>query len=63
MPPGAFRYVFIVDGVRTIDPVNTRTAESNTATWSLFEVPADYKVEEGMGGNVMFNRKIEKAKE
>ena len=29
---------------------------------NLFEVPADYKVEEG-GGNVMFNRKIKEAKE
>jgi enterochelin esterase family protein len=38
-PPGAFRYVFHVDGVRTLDPVNTRTAESNTAVWSLFFVP------------------------
>jgi enterochelin esterase-like enzyme len=39
VPPGAFRYVFVVDGVRTIDPVNTRLSESNTATWSLFDVP------------------------
>lgn len=38
-PAGAFRYVFQVDGVRTLDPVNTRTAESNTAVWSLFFVP------------------------
>ncbi len=30
---------------------------------SLFEIPADYKVEEGGGGNVMFNRKIREAKE
>jgi enterochelin esterase family protein len=37
--PGAFRYVFQVDGVRTIDPVNTKISESNTATWSLFYVP------------------------
>jgi len=39
VPPGAFRYVFVVDGVRTIDPVNTRLSESNTATWSWFDVP------------------------
>jgi enterochelin esterase-like enzyme len=39
VPPGAFRYVFMVDGVRTTDPVNTRLSESNTATWSLFDVP------------------------
>lgn len=39
VPPGAFRYVFQVDGVRTLDPVNTRISESNTANWSLFYVP------------------------
>ena len=39
VPPGAFRYVFMIDGVRTLDPVNTRTAESNTAMWSMFYVP------------------------
>ena len=38
VPAGAFRYVFVVDGVRTLDPVNTRTSESNTAMWSLFDV-------------------------
>lgn len=30
---------------------------------SLFEIPADYKVESGMGGNVMFNKKLDKVKE
>jgi enterochelin esterase-like enzyme len=39
VPPGAFRYVIQVDGVRTLDPVNTKTSESNTANWSLFYVP------------------------
>jgi enterochelin esterase family protein len=39
VPPGAFRYTFVIDGVRTIDPANTRISESNTATWSLFHVP------------------------
>jgi enterochelin esterase family protein len=29
----------MVDGVRTLDPVNTRTSESNTAMWSMFFVP------------------------
>ena len=38
-PPGAFRYAIQVDGVRTLDPVNTKTSESNTANWSLFFVP------------------------
>jgi len=37
--PGAFRYVFQVDGVRTLDPVNTKISESNTASWSVFYVP------------------------
>jgi enterochelin esterase family protein len=39
VPPGAFRYAIMVDGVRTLDPVNTRTSESNTAMWSMFFVP------------------------
>jgi enterochelin esterase family protein len=39
VPPGAFRYTFVVDGVRTVDPVNTYISESNTAAWSLFHVP------------------------
>jgi enterochelin esterase-like enzyme len=39
IPPGAYRYVFLVDGVRTLDPVNTRTSESNTNVWSMFTVP------------------------
>jgi len=39
VPPGVFRYVFVVDGVRTLDPVNTRLSESNTATWSMFDIP------------------------
>jgi enterochelin esterase family protein len=39
LPPGAFRYVFQVDGVRVLDPVNTRTAESRDNMWSLFTVP------------------------
>ena len=38
LPPGAYRYTFQVDGVRVLDPVNTRTAESNTNIWSLFTV-------------------------
>ena len=38
LPPGAYRYVFQVDGVRVLDPVNTRTAESRDNMWSLFTV-------------------------
>jgi enterochelin esterase family protein len=39
LPPGAYRYVFQVDGVRVLDPVNTRSAESRDNMWSLFTVP------------------------
>jgi len=39
VPAGAFRYAIMVDGVRTLDPVNTKTSESNTAMWSMFFVP------------------------
>jgi enterochelin esterase-like enzyme len=39
VPPGAFRYAIQIDGVRTLDPVNTKLSESNTNNWSLFFVP------------------------
>jgi enterochelin esterase-like enzyme len=39
IPPGAYRYAFQVDGLRVLDPVNTRIAESNTMVWNLFDVP------------------------
>jgi len=38
LPPGAYRYVFQVDGVRVLDPVNPHTAESLGNVWSLFTV-------------------------
>jgi enterochelin esterase family protein len=41
VPPGAYRYVFQVDGVRVLDPVNPRTAESRDNAWSLFTVSGD----------------------
>ena len=47
LPPGAYRYVFQVDGVRTLDPVNTRTAESLTNVWSLFTVPGVQSMDPG----------------
>jgi len=47
LPPGAYRYVFQVDGVRTHDPVNTRTAESLTNEWSLFTVPGVQTMDTG----------------
>jgi hypothetical protein len=39
LPPGAYRYAFQVDGVRVLDPANTRASESNTLLWNLFSVP------------------------
>ena len=41
--PGAYRYIFTVDGVNTMDPRNTSISESNTQNWSMFYVPgADF---------------------
>lgn len=37
--PGAYRYVFVVNGVGVIDPRNTAISESNTTTWSVVTVP------------------------
>jgi enterochelin esterase family protein len=37
--PGAYRYVFTVDGVSTMDPRNTSISESNAQNWSMFTVP------------------------
>jgi enterochelin esterase family protein len=37
--PGAYRYIFSLDGVAVIDPKNPATSESNTHTWSLVHVP------------------------
>jgi len=39
VPAGAYRYLFVVDGVSTIDPRNPATSESNTMSWSLVVVP------------------------
>lgn len=39
LEPGAYRYVFMIDGVSTIDPKNPSTSESNMNTWSLVHVP------------------------
>ena len=41
--PGAYRYVFIVDGASVVDPSNTSTSESNNNVWSMVYVPgADF---------------------
>ena len=37
--PGAYRYVFMVYGVPTMDPRNPAVSESNTNDWSLVYVP------------------------
>src|SRR5580658_6472109 len=40
---GAYRYVFNVDGVSTMDPRNTSISESNAQNWSMVYVPgADF---------------------
>ncbi len=41
--PGAYRYVFTVDGASVVDPSNTSTSESNNNVWSMVYVPgADF---------------------
>ncbi|MBN2419431.1 MAG: esterase [Deltaproteobacteria bacterium] len=41
--PGAYRYVFTVDGASVVDPRNTSTSESNSNVWSMVYVPgADF---------------------
>jgi enterochelin esterase family protein len=37
--PGAYRYTFMVDGVRVMDPNNPAVSESNANSWSLVYVP------------------------
>jgi enterochelin esterase-like enzyme len=37
--PGAYRYVYVVNGVGVIDPRNTAISESNATTWSVAAVP------------------------
>jgi enterochelin esterase family protein len=39
VPPGAYRYVFNVDGVTTMDSRNTSISQSNATNWSMFLVP------------------------
>jgi enterochelin esterase-like enzyme len=41
--PGAYRYVFAVDGVTVVDPRNPAYSQSNNTVWSLVYVPgADF---------------------
>jgi hypothetical protein len=39
LDPGAYRYVYVVNGVGVIDPRNTAISESNTTAWSVVNVP------------------------
>jgi enterochelin esterase family protein len=39
LEPGAYRYTFVVNGVRVIDPRNPATSESQTNVWSVVPVP------------------------
>lgn len=39
MDPGAYRYVYMVDGVRVMDPLSPQISESNDNAWSLLYVP------------------------
>jgi enterochelin esterase family protein len=39
LQPGAYRYVYVVNGVGVIDPRNTAISESNATTWSVVSVP------------------------
>jgi len=39
LPAGAYRYVFVVDGVTVIDSRNPMTSQSNATVWSLVVVP------------------------
>jgi enterochelin esterase-like enzyme len=39
IPPGIYRYTFVVDGVQTVDPRNPNSSESLTSIRSVYEVP------------------------
>jgi enterochelin esterase family protein len=39
LPPGAYRYLFKVDGIQIMDPANPAVSESNNMAWSLVVVP------------------------
>lgn len=47
IPPGAYRYQFLIDGVSVLDPKNTQISESNTNNWSLCYLPGDFIQEIG----------------
>lgn len=39
VPPGVYRYTFVVDGVQTVDPRNPSASESLNSVRSVYEVP------------------------
>ncbi len=39
--PGAYRYLYLVDGVATVDPRNTAISEANMNVWSLVYIPGE----------------------
>ncbi len=39
--PGAYRYVFTVDGASVVDPHNTSISESNGNVWSMVYIPGE----------------------
>ncbi len=41
LTPGAYRYHFLIDGVRVLDPINTKMSPSNSNVWSMVVVPGD----------------------
>jgi enterochelin esterase-like enzyme len=49
LPGGAYRYVFVVDGVNTADPSNRHASESNGNVWSLVYVPGDKFMDSARG--------------
>lgn len=60
--PGAWRYVFNVDGVVTVDSRNTRTSPSQTQVNSLLVVPGDFsETRDVPHGNVASVRYVAKA--
>ena len=63
LPPGAYRYSFVVDGVRVLDPGTRLTSESNDNAWSWLHVegakwmdPND--VPHGVVGELTYNSQV-----
>jgi enterochelin esterase family protein len=39
LPAGAYRYVFVIDGISVVDPKNPMTSQTNTTVYSLAVMP------------------------